>query len=138
MQCWPEGCSALGRTPQGGQGPQCPTTGGAESCFREGRPVASSPAPSCAHLSPRTPSRRLRRPHAPRLSAHEGSWTVGWPSLTRKTSRSWAGCSPRPLPPQKTAMRPALRSFQPTPLHAISREAFQGRLWPSPFSLCSC
>lgn len=62
---------------------------------------------------------------------------MGWPSLVGETSWSKAGCSPRPPPPQKTATLPALQSFQPTPLHAISREAFQGRLWPPPFSLCS-
>lgn len=98
--------------------------------------MASSPAPSCAHLSPRTPSRKLQRPHAPRLTAHEGSWTVGWPGLTGETSRSWAGCSPRPPPPQKTATLPALRSFQPTPLHAVNQEALQGDV-ASPFSLCT-
>lgn len=88
-------------------------------------------------MSPRTSSRRLRRPHAPLLNAHDGSWTVGWPGLTGETSWSRAGCSPRPLPPQKTATLPELQSFQPTPLHAISQEAFHGRLWPPPFFLCS-
>ena len=31
---------SAGEISQGGQGPRCPTVGGAESCFREGGPVA--------------------------------------------------------------------------------------------------
>ena len=126
-----------GENAPGRPGPPVSHCGQCRELLQGGRPVASSPAPSFAHLSPRTPSRRLRRPHAPCLSAHEGSWTVGWASLAGKTSRPWTGRSPRPPLPQKMATHPALRSFQPTPLHAISQEAFQGRLWPSPFSLCS-
>ena len=51
---------------------------------------------------------------------------MGWPSLAGETSRSWAGRSPWPPPPQKTATLPALWSFQPTPLQAVNQQAFQG------------
>lgn len=120
---------------QGGPGPLA-SHRSAESCFREWQALLFIPGTLvCPLESPHT-QQKAPETSCPTWSAHEGSWTVGWPSLVGETSWSKAGCRRRgPHRPRKTAtsQRPVL------PAHPSTRykPELPGRLWPPPFSLCS-